>query len=173
MLAQLIAINVFAAGDPPVPVPQPYAEPTATDLKARYPAFAAVSVDTIAYWLADAHRYVDTLWMAGDYAPALIARAAYAMTVAGVPGIAGGDISGFAAAGVTDFQSGAFRARFSDEAVKVAVAGGYASNVYGIEYAELLFRNKAGTRITNGGVMANCNAGYNGYAGPLPGYIYS
>lgn len=144
-----------------------YTDPTIADLRMRYPAFATVADATIAYWLSDAHRYVDQSWMEADYAPAIMARAAFAMVSNGTPGITGNDAAGFAAAGVTDFQSGSFRARFSDEAVKVAVAGGYASNVYGIEFADLLARNKSGTRITAPGTLACCD-GFNGYAGPLP-----
>lgn len=160
MLAQLIAFDVIDNSAPP----PSDGEPTAADLKMRYPAFAAVSDATISYWLTDAHRFVDRSWMAMDYAPALLAHAAYAMANAKVAGIAGSDVAGFAASGVTSFKSGTFQAQFSDEAVKAAVAGGYASNPYGIEFAELLYRNKAGTRITFGGVLPCCD-GFNGYAG--------
>ncbi len=142
-----------------------YAEPTPADLKARYPAFATVEDATITYWLTDAHRFVDQSWMQGDYGPALIAHAAYDMVRVGVPGISGGDLSGFTAAGVTSFKSGTFQAQFSDEAVKVAIAGGLDSNIYGLEYCELLVRNKSGPRVTLPGHVPWC--GLYGYAGPL------
>lgn len=146
-----------------------YTAPTSTDLKARYPAFAAVDDATIDYWLTDALRFVDETWTEGDYAPALMAMAAHNMVTAGVAGIAGGDQGSMLANGVTDFQSGAVRLRFSDEAVKVAVAGGYASTRYGLEYASLLRRNKGGPMVVGGGVVPYGD-GYNGYAGPLPGW---
>lgn len=140
-----------------------YTEPTSADLKMRYPAFVAVDDATVAYWLTDSARYVDTSWMEGDYGPAKIAHAAYEMAKAGVSGFAGGDVAGIAASGVTDFKSGTFQARFSDEAVKVAVAGGYASNRYGQDYLDLLSRNKSGPRVTAPGHIS-CG----GYFGDRP-----
>lgn len=142
-----------------------YTEPTATDLQQRYPAFATVDTDTIGYWLTDAHRYVDTSWLEGDYAPALLAVAAHNMSMAKVAGIAGGDIAGMAASGLTDFKSGTFQARFSDEAVKQAVAGGYQATSYGQEYADLLARNKGGPRVTAPGHVP-CDYGFVGLLSP-------
>jgi len=126
------------AYDPPIPA----------DLKLRYPAFTGLDDDTIWYWLEDAGRFVDQTWSEGDYAPALIAVAAHNMLDAGVPGIAGSDMAGLLAAGVTDFKSGTFQARLSDEAVKQAIAGGYESTRPGQEYLRLLARNKGGPRVT-------------------------
>jgi hypothetical protein len=148
----------------------PYTEPTAADLKARYPAFAAVDDATIDYWLTDAHRYVDQTWTEGDYAPALIAAAAHNMTRAGVVGIVGSDVSGFAAAGVTSFKSGTFQAQFSEEAIKAQVAGGWESTTYGQEYLALLRRNVSSMGVTAPGVVP-CGYGFNGYAGPLPPWV--
>lgn len=142
-----------------------YPEPTATDLKRRYPAFAAVGDDDISYWLTDAHRYVDQSWMEQDYAPALIAHAAYEMASRSVTGYSAGDVGGFAAAGVSEFKSGSFQAQFSDEAVKLAIAGGYASNQYGVEYLALLRRNRSGIGVTDAGAVP---CGYSGYFAPLP-----
>jgi len=141
-----------------------YTEPVAADLKMRYPAFAAVDDATIDYWLTDAHRYVDQSWTEMDYAPALIAAAAHNMLKAPVAGIAGSDVAGFAAAGVTRFKSGTFDAQFSDEAVKVALAGGWASSPYGQDYLALLRRNVPSMGVTAPGVVP---CGY-GYAGLLP-----
>jgi hypothetical protein len=145
-----------------------YDLPSPSDLIARYPAFTAVDPTTIQYWLTDAQRYVDTSWIEGDYAPALIAHAAYDMARVSVPGLAGAYEAELVAGGVTDFQSASVRLRFSDEAVKAAVAGGYGSNIYGIEYYALLRRNKAGPRVVGGAVGSCFNDGFNGCAGPLP-----
>jgi hypothetical protein len=71
---------------------------------------------------------------------------------------------------VTDFQSGAMRLRFSDEAVKAAVAGGYGSTRYGIEYAALLARNRGGARVVGGGTVC-FNDGFNGWAGPISPWV--
>jgi hypothetical protein len=85
-----------------------------------------------------------------------------------VPGLTGSDEASLVAAGITDFQSASVRLRFSDEAVKAAVAGGYGSNIYGIEYFALLRRNKAGPRVIGGGAVPNWPCGFNGWAGPIP-----
>jgi hypothetical protein len=138
-----------------------YTEPVAADLKMRYPAFAAVVDATITYWLTDAHRFVDQTWTEGDYAPALIAAAAHNMAKAPVAGIAGSDVAGFAAAGVTHFRSGSFQAQFSDEAIKVAVAGGWESTSYGQEYLALLRRNVFSMGVTAPGAV--CYNSYPGY----------
>lgn len=146
-------------------------DPNVAALKMRYPAFAAVDDATIAYWLADAAGGSDASWIEGDQQPALLSLAAHRMSVAKVAGIAGNDVSGFAAAGVTDFQSGSFRARFSDEAIKVAVAGGLASTPYGLEYAELLQKNKGGGTVTlPGRVIHAWPCGPTGWGGVFPPY---
>lgn len=133
-----------------------YDLPTPTLLKQRYPAFASVDDGTIQYWLTDAERFADTSWIEADYAPALIAVAAHNMLKAGVAGIANSDTTSMAAAGLTDFQSGGFRVRFSDDAVKAAQAGGFASTTYGQEYAALLRKNKGGPRVTPMEPVACC-----------------
>jgi hypothetical protein len=146
-----------------------YIEPTPSDLKARCPAFAGVDDATIAYWLTDAHRFVDQSWMEQDYGPALIARAAHDMVEAKVAGIAQDEVEELAGSGLTQFKSGSFSASFSEAAAAQAAEGGLGSTKYGREYLELLRRNKGGLGVTGPGcVPAPC--GFNGYAGPLPPY---
>lgn len=131
-----------------------YDLPTPADLIRRYPAFAAVDPDTIIYWLTDAQRFVDQSWpIESDYAPAIIAAAAHNMMDAGVAGISGSDMPGMLAAGVTQFKSGTFTAQFSDEAVKAALADGFASSKPGQEYLRLLRRNKGGPSVTAPGYV--------------------
>lgn len=125
-----------------------YTEPTAADLKARYPAFAAVDSAVVTYWLTDAHRFVDTSWLESDYAPALIAAAAHHMSRARVTGIASDEVGDLAASGLTSFKSGTFQASFAEGAANAAAGGGWASTEYGREYAALLRKNKGGPRVT-------------------------
>lgn len=169
MLAQLIACGVIPTGGGAVTpeVPDGYELPTPAMLKARYPAFAAVDNSIIQYWLTDALRFVDTSWTEGDYAVAIMAMAAHNMARAGY-GSASAGIGG--AAGVESFKSGGVSIQFSADAVKAAVAGGYASTPYGQEYADLLARNKGGPRVVGGGRIIGCG-GFNGFAGPLPPWM--
>lgn len=144
-----------------------YTAPTPADLKARYPAFSDVPDATVTYWLTDAKREADDSWgIATDIAPAQIAVAVHNMMAAGVAGLAQSQVAGLLSQGVTSFRSGSFSAAISEDAVKTALAGGYEATAPGREYLRLLARNKAGGMTTGGGTVA-CNAGYNGFAGPL------
>ncbi len=60
-----------------------YVAPTASDLKARYPAFADVADALVSATLVDAGRHVDDSWTEGDYAPAIMALAAHMLATEG------------------------------------------------------------------------------------------
>jgi hypothetical protein len=151
-----------------------YTEPTSSDLIARYSAFAAVSTDTINYWLTDAHRFVDQSWLEGDYAPALIAAACHEMIGHSVAGISDGDLKALLASGVTEFQSGGregFRVSFSPDAIKQALSSEYDATVPGQEYLRLLARSKSGPRVTSPGhIIPSWPCGAGGWGGPFPPY---
>ncbi len=146
-----------------------YIVPTAANLRAMYPAFTAVTDETIDLYIArvsgPSGADVDQTWFEGDYAPAIMAAAAHRMARAGVlatPSAAGVDL-----AGVESFKSASFSVSFNAAVVAQNASGGWASTVYGQDYLELLNRNKSGPRVTApGAVPFGC--GYNGYAGPLP-----
>lgn len=128
-----------------------YTEPTAADLKMRYPAFAAVDDAVITYWLTDAHRFVDQTWPDTDYAPALIAVACHEMIGHSIAGVTDSELKALLAAGVTDFQSGGregFRVSFSDDAIKSALSSEYDATIPGQEYMRLLRRNKMGMGVS-------------------------
>ena len=137
--------------------------PDLAAFRARYPAFSAVADDTVTYWLTDSIRFVDESWpIEGDRDPAMMAHAAYEMVLRGSPGVPGGAAGAAAAQGLTRWRSGSADLQFSDEAVKQAIAGGYASNIYGQEYLDLLRRNKMGLGVTAPGHVP-C-FGYDGWS---------
>lgn len=146
-----------------------YTVPTSGELKAFYPAFAAVEDATIDLYIARVSGAsgadVDQSWTEGDYGPAILAAAAHRMARAGVLGT--GSAAGGAAAGVDRFRSGSVDIQFNSDAVKQAVNGGWPSTIYGQDYLELLARNRGGPLVTPGGSVC-INDGFNGYAGPLP-----
>lgn len=114
----------------------------AATLRLRYPAFAAVTDETIAYWLGDAARIVTTGW-GTDQEPGTLALAAHSMSINGVLAAAspgGAQIP----AGLTSFKSGSVSLTFSDAAAAQAADGGYASTVYGREFLPMLRRNTGG-----------------------------
>lgn len=132
-----------------------YTPATPAGLKARYAAFAAVSDDTIQYWLTDSLRSVDASWIEGDRAVAEMALAAHNMEGNGVAGISGAIVG--IPAGVERFRSGDMDVSFNGDAIKAQVEGGYGASKYGLEFQALLRKSKGGTRITGGCV-------------PYPGY---
>lgn len=143
-----------------------YIVPTPANLKLRYGDFSSVDDAVIQYWITDSARGVDESWSEADYQPARMALAAHNMSRNGIGTGSNAQIP----AGVTNFRSGSFAVSFTDSAAAQQAAGGYSSTRYGQEYLEMLARNKAGPRVVGGGVLA-CNAGFNGFAGPLPPYI--
>jgi hypothetical protein len=116
-----------------------YTEPTAADLKARFPAFAAVADATIDSWLTATEMPVDQSWPEATYGPAKMAWAAHMMAETGV--LAGG---GAIPAGVTSFKSGTFSATVSD---KLASATGYDSTVYGRQFKAMQRAAFGGPRL--------------------------
>lgn len=60
-----------------------YTAPTAADLKARFPAFAAVDDAIITSALTDAARRVDETWTEGDFAMARMLLACHSLAIDG------------------------------------------------------------------------------------------
>lgn len=125
-----------------------YAKPSPAHLIARYPAFAAVSPATIQMWLTDAERYVDQSWAEGDYAAALMAKAAWEMAKKGLAAIGAADAAiAMIPAGVTRFRSGAMDVSISDKAAEAAAAGGLSAGLYEEDFCALRRRSFAGPRV--------------------------
>ena len=134
-----------------------YDIPTATDLKALYPAFADVADATVDAHIARAStQAVDTSWVEADYAPAIIDYAAHTMALAGL-GVQD-ETAKYARAGVTGIRTGNFSAQFSDKRVAKASGGGLDATTYGQSYKLALRRNKGGPRVVPG--RAACDDGW-------------
>lgn len=146
-----------------------YATPTTTDFRMRYPAFADATATpdaTVTWWLNYVNgKDVDQSWGSANGPEGHMAAAAGRMLRAGVK-VAGSDMAGFAASGVTTFRSGSFQASFSEDAVKLAVSADWQTSSYGADYLAALYKEKGGTRVTLPGTACG-NEGFNGFAGPL------
>lgn len=130
-----------------------YSVPTVTDLVAKYPEFAQVPVSVVESYLSEAATLdVDSSWIESTYAPAVKAKAAHEMALAGLGDT--GEAAAQLAAGVTAIRSGNFQVSFSADAARRASDGGLQSTRYGREYRRLLRRNKAGPRVVVGGSFA-------------------
>ncbi len=118
-------------------------KPTPADLKARWPAFAAVPDATVQYWLTDAERIVTPDWLERDYAVGLMTLAAHEMVLNGVTGLPASAIP----AGVTSFKSGTFSATVSESVANASAAGGFGATKYGQDFAIMLRRNNGMPRL--------------------------
>lgn len=123
-----------------------YSEPTASDLKTRYPAFAGVADATVEYWLDDARTIVTESWAEGDRAPAEMALAAHNLAMNGF-GTSGGAVGDLAAMGVTSFRSASMSVGFAEATVARRSAGGYGATRYGRQFRVYLKRNRGGARL--------------------------
>ena len=103
-----------------------YTAPTPADLKARYPAFAAVADATVRVWLDDAATDC-ALFPEDVRARAEMAYAAHKLAAQGLG-------TGAIPAGVTSFKSGTFSATVSDG---IASLTGFNSTTYGREFTAL------------------------------------
>lgn len=127
-----------------------YEIPTPAHLVAMYPAFADVNYGTIAIHIQNAATTgVDTSWLVGDYAPAVMALAAHNMALLGIG--AASETEGYARAGVTAIRDGAFNVQFSERKVADASGGKWAATPYGQYYESLLSANKGGPRVIGAG----------------------
>jgi hypothetical protein len=124
-----------------------YVQPTAAELKLRFPAFAAVSDATIEYWLTDSRLIVTNSWIEADRAPAEMELAAHNMVKAGVGGISAGPVGDIAGKGVVGFKSASFSVELEASAAKRLSGTGYASTQYGADFAVRLRRNVGGPRL--------------------------
>lgn len=107
----------------------------------RYPAFAAVSVAVITYWIKDAEQIVGDLCGSTYRDRAVFALAAHNLAASGY-GSSAGDAGGLANSGVTSFKSASMSVQFSSEVIGQKASGGYNSTPYGREY--LLYRRQSG-----------------------------
>jgi hypothetical protein len=130
-----------------------YTAPTADDLKARYPAFAAVDEETIELWLDEAATECAS-WLVGTRARAEMAYVAHRLVESGV-------VEEGTTMGVTSFRSGDFSATVGDA---VASRTGFDSTVYGREFMALRRRNFAGPRLAWTPTCAGASAADDGDA---------
>lgn len=112
-----------------------YVVPTATDLKARYPAFAAVADETITARIVEAQRMVDATWTEGDYPLGLMAYAAHSLAVGGVGSSIDVQLAGFKRVkiGPLDLER--------DGRSDGVLAGSLESTIYGVAFLEMQARN--------------------------------
>lgn len=124
-----------------------YTDATADDLQAAFPKFAAVTDETVEFWLKRARRSVDQTWTEGDYAMGQMLLAAHYMTL---EGLGAGAEAESALSGTSDYQtirSGSLTlTRFAKDGG--AASGQFASTSYGRRFLELAKVNTGGPLVT-------------------------
>lgn len=121
----------------------PYTTPTATQLKQRYPKFAAVLDATVDAVIADAMRSVDNTWVEGDYQPAIMALAAHMMVLEGLGQDTAARLQGFKSLTVGPLQL----VRETGAQNSGVGADWYALTGYGQTFYRMAFANKGGPRV--------------------------
>lgn len=115
-----------------------YTTPTAAQLKARHPAFAAVAADTVDAFIADALRSVDTTWLEADYARAIMLLACHMMVREGIIGVSVQD-----GAVVTSEKLGDATTSFAVP-TQSKVGDDYQTTTYGQQFALVRKQNHGG-----------------------------
>lgn len=124
-----------------------YTDPTAADIKTRFPAYASVSDPTIEAFIVEAKRLVDDTWLEADYAPAIMYVVAHYLATEDVLG--GG--AGATSPGPVKSES------LGDASTTYDTRGGsttmsvedseFANTVYGTRFLNIRRRNFAGPLV--------------------------
>lgn len=121
-----------------------YTAPTADQLQAKFPAFAAVADETIEVWIVDANRWVDSSWMEDDYQSAIMLATCHLMTLAGLGTGADAAANANGLAGYTSIRSAqlSLQRSASGRVDADGVPSPWNATGYGIQFYWLLKRNR-------------------------------
>ncbi len=124
-----------------------YTAPTAAELQALFPAFAAVETSTIDTWLLRAARIVDESWTEGDFGYGRMLVAAHYMTSVGLGTGAEATAAAAGASGFKSMRSGSLSLDRFDN-VSSSAMGEFGTTQYGRMFWPLLRANRGGPRVT-------------------------
>ena len=116
---------------------------------AAFPSFAGVSDATLDFWLGRAQGAIDSSWSEHDKDFAGYLLAAHYLTLNGLGTGAEAELAANGVTGMTRLKSGAFEISLAN----VESKGAYGGTSYGLQFQELLHRNKGGPIVTGGGVF--------------------
>jgi hypothetical protein len=129
-----------------------YTVPTAADLKAAFPPFAAVADETIEYWITRAGRTVDESWPEDDYTFAMMLLAAHLMTEQGYGTGAEASAAAAGASGFSRMKSGSLELQ-RDKDSGSGSSSIYGTTAYGRQFYALLRVVKGGPRVSPTGTL--------------------
>lgn len=148
-----------------------YDAPTPADLKARFPAFTAVSDPVLQGALTEAARRVDTTWTEGDFATAQMLYAAHVLAMDGHATGAEADAIAQGAGLYKSLKAGGSAVEFVDGQ---GVAGTLAGTSYGRRFLALQRLNVGGPVVAapaaTYGLTGTCSPYLDGSECRLPGW---
>jgi hypothetical protein len=109
----------------------PYAAPTATDFKDRFPTFASAADATIAAALDYAAAVADDGWSDADRRQAVMLKAAHELTLDGVGGGTEAELAATGLLGFSSIRSGGLSLDRGQASSAVSDATGYGQTAYG------------------------------------------
>lgn len=125
---------------------------TPAELKAQFPAFAAVVDATVQAWLDRAARVVDDSWIEADQKFAQMLLAAHLMTLNGLGTGAEAEMAAAGAAGFRSMRSGSLSLDRGDGSAHKHM-GEFGQTSYGRQFYPLLQANRGGPRVTATGAV--------------------
>lgn len=121
-----------------------YTEPTAADLKARFPEFASVADATLELILAEAIGQVGETWIERDRRPAQLYLAAHMLTMEGEPARTQTGAGGAGTGAIASRSVGDVSVTFGPRGSGVIASGatlGFSDTTYGQQFLRLLRLN--------------------------------
>lgn len=127
-----------------------FTAPTAADLKARFPTFAAVADATIDVALAEAALMVDDAWLSQE--DFTLGRLLYAAHILTLDGFGTGAEAQSAAAGTSEYttiRSGRLQLTKAGAGNAPAAQSVLTKTTFGQRFREVLDRNRSGPLVAN------------------------
>lgn len=142
-----------------------YADPAPADIKADFPAFAAVDDAAIQRRIDRTPIWVDDSWLSSDYTWSKELLVAYWLTKDGFGTGTSAELAAQGLSGVSRLKSGTLDVTFasSSDAGDGDTPSPWNENRYGIEFYIMLRKNKSGPLTTGG-----CGCGIAGAATDMP-----
>lgn len=128
-----------------------YTAPTASQLKAKYPAFAAVPDETVTPYIVDGNRMVDATWTEGDYQTAIMLAACHLMVLSGIGAGAEAQVNAQGLAGFQSIRSGSLSLTRGSTSGTDGVPKDLAGSTYGQQFYYLLKKNRPAVAVANAG----------------------
>ncbi len=128
----------------------PYVLPTATELKATFPAFAAVADATVDIWIGRAARSVDISWPEDDYQYAIELLACHYMVGLGYGTGAAAEMNSKGMGSFALIRSGQLTLQRNTSSQNETAPAPWGGDWYGVQFYWLMRRAKPAVAVAQG-----------------------